>query len=100
MRITITAMTLAGLFVASASAQVATGRVYFDVLGSDGDAGPHPGLTSKVNPIIESGERLYLYWEFGEADQRVLVFGVDINVYGGTISIMPTNPSSEADTFS
>ena len=90
MRKLIGALTVAGLLVACANAQPGA-RIYFDEAGSvpgnqaEGDA-PHPGVTAKINPSLFGGGRLYIYWEFGGANQNVFSPNYDIEIDGGTIT--------------
>ena len=91
MRKLIGALTVAGLLVACANAQGPGARIYFDEAGSvpgnqaEGDA-PHPGVTAKINPSLFGGGRLYIYWEFGGANQNVFSPNYDIEIDGGTIT--------------
>ena len=82
---------VAGMLVGYASAQGAGGRMYFDLAGNvpgnqeENDA-PHPGATAKVNPELpDGGGRLYIYYEFGAANQTVLSPNYDIEIDNGVI---------------
>jgi hypothetical protein len=87
MRKLIGALFVAGLLVGSASAQGPGGRIYFDRAGNGGDeTAAHPGATVKENPVLNGGGRLYIYWEFGGADQKVLSPNFNVEVDGGTIN--------------
>lgn len=80
---------VAGLLVGAANAQRdPVGRMYFDLAGNDGtQEGARVGNTAQENPQLDAGGgRLFVYWQFGHADQLMLGMGVDINIdNGGTI---------------
>ena len=94
MRKLIGILTVAGLLAGYANAQGPGARIYFDLGGStpgnqaESDA-PHPGATAKINPIGDSTDgpvRLYIYWEFGGANQNVFSPNYDIEVDDGHIT--------------
>ena len=85
------ALIVASLLVGCANAQGPGARIYFDLDGNvpmsqnENDA-PHPGATAQENPTVENGAgRLYIYWQFGAADQFVLSPNYDITVDDGSI---------------